>query len=150
MFHTLRFMTVCTLAAMMLVQSVYAGWVIDCGCQTLKSPTCSMGNSSCFCCPATQDNSAKHCPHCQKPVDESPPPVVEQIACHCGNSSSLPTPPQFIPESSGSDDLNWMIGDLACITTAPHRRISLAYPQISLSEATIPDFKQVAYCVWLI
>jgi hypothetical protein len=145
-----RITAICLTAAMLFVQPFFTGWVAECGCQTSKSLGCSKADSSCCCCLVEPDNLTKHCPHCQGSNDDPQLPVAGQIACHCGDSSPVPTPPQSMPESSGLDSLNWMVGDVIFSVTAPRLRISQAHSQESAIEASVPNFKQVAYCVWLI
>ena len=145
-----RFITVCLTAVMLLVQPLYTGWAVECGCRTSGSAACSQANSGCSCCPVQPGNSAKHCPHCQDSGDDSPPPRAAQVACHCGDSFPVPAPTQSMPESSGLDYLNWMAGDAPCFVVVPRQRITQARSQVPSNEASIPNFKQVACCVWLI
>lgn len=146
----LRFMTVSAAAVMLLVQPVCTGWVVECGCETSNADTCSTSASGCCCCPAEPDNSAKQCAHCQRKTDDSQPPAATRVACHCGEWSPIPPPPQCMPGSSGLDSLNGMAAGATCFVVARPLRITQAHSQMPSSEASIPNFKQVACHVWLI
>ena len=93
----------------------------------------------------------KGCPHCQESDSDSEGADVEQVICHCGDSSPAPDPVANIPDKSSSGSLNWAMDATSdSIAAAPMIRAAHTHPQLPAIAALVNNFTQVAYCVWLI
>ena len=151
MFPVVRFIAVCCTALMLLVQPVYANSTVTCGCQPLGFGACSKDPATCRCCLAARKKVPKGCPHCQESDSDSEGADVEQVICHCGDSSPAPDPVANIPDKSSSGSLNWAMDATSdSIAAAPMIRAAHTHPQLPAIAALVNNFTQVAYCVWLI